>query len=192
MAELAAEQDLRFHKVCSLDDLWAGEMQMFEVSGVEVSVVGDPDNPVNYGKLCSKAGNASVEQLYHRDRINYPLIRTGEKGAGRWNRVTWKEAISHIATSMLAIREEFGAEAVAFARGVSMNNNQIVTRLANVFGTPNYRVDQLLLLWAAGGRVLCDFERALQRSLLGHGRNRGFLQWPELHRRVGIAETHQQ
>ena len=32
-------------------------------NGVVQSVVGDPDNPVNYGKLCSKAGKASVEQL---------------------------------------------------------------------------------------------------------------------------------
>ena len=106
-------------------------------AGVVESVAGDPDNPVNYGKLCSKAGKASVEQLYHPDRINYPLIRAAEKGAGRWKRANWEEAISHIAKTMLSIREKFGAEAIAFARGVSMNNNQIVTRLANVFGTPN-------------------------------------------------------
>ena len=106
-------------------------------NGVVQSVVGDPDNPVNYGKLCSKAGKASLEQLYHDDRIDRPMMRVGEKGGGRWKHVSWDEAISFIAQKMLAIRAEFGAEAVTFARGVSMNNNQIVTRLANVFGTPN-------------------------------------------------------
>jgi anaerobic selenocysteine-containing dehydrogenase len=105
--------------------------------GVVQNVVGDPDNPVNYGKLCSKAGKASLEQLYHHDRIDRPMLRLGEKGGGRWKHVSWDEAISYIAQKMLAIRDAFGAEAVAFARGVSMNNNQIVTRLANVFGTPN-------------------------------------------------------
>ena len=106
-------------------------------NGIVQSVVGDPDNPVNYGKLCSKAGKASLEQLYHDDRIARPMLRVGEKGGGHWKHVSWDEAISFIAQKMLAIRAEFGAEAVAFARGVSMNNNQIVTRLANVFGTPN-------------------------------------------------------
>jgi thiosulfate reductase / polysulfide reductase chain A len=105
--------------------------------GVVERVVGDPDNPVNRGKLCSKAGKASIEQLYHPDRIDHPLVRVGEKGSGRWKRVTWDEAIASIAASMLSIKREFGAEAVAFARGVSINNNQIMTRLANVFGTPN-------------------------------------------------------
>jgi anaerobic selenocysteine-containing dehydrogenase len=105
--------------------------------GDVVSVKGDPDHPVNRGKLCSKAGAPSIEQLYHEARINRPLMRVGLKGAMQWKSISWEEAIKFIADKMLAIRAEHGAEAVSFARGVSMNNNQIVTRLANVFGTPN-------------------------------------------------------
>src|SRR5260370_39580387 len=64
-------------------------------------------------------------------------MRVGPKGSMQWKAVSWDEAVRFIARKMLTIREQLGAEAVAFARGVSMNNNQIVTRLANVFGTPN-------------------------------------------------------
>jgi anaerobic selenocysteine-containing dehydrogenase len=105
--------------------------------GDVVSVKGDPDHPVNKGKLCSKAGAPSIDQLYQEARINWPMMRTGPKGSMQWKRISWDEAIKYIADKMLAIRAEHGAEAVSFARGVSMNNNQIVTRLANVFGTPN-------------------------------------------------------
>lgn len=100
-------------------------------------VIGDPDNPINRGKLCSKAGRASIEQLYHQDRIDRPRMRVGERGSGQWKEVCWDEAIAYVAERMLAIKAHYGAEAVAFARGVSINNNQIITRLANVFGTPN-------------------------------------------------------
>lgn len=107
------------------------------VDGVVKEVVGDPSNPINHGKLCSKAGVASVEQLYHPDRLDYPLIRTGERGAGKWRRATWDEALSTIARKMNALKSAFGAESVAFARGVGMNNQHIIGRVANLFGTPN-------------------------------------------------------
>src|SRR6266404_154793 len=105
--------------------------------GVVEKVVGDPDNPVNDGLLCSKGGRPSIEQLYHPDRIDYPMIRAGEKGAMAWRRVSWDEALSYIAEKMLAIRAQHGAEAVAFGRGTSINNNHVTCRLANVFGSPN-------------------------------------------------------
>jgi anaerobic selenocysteine-containing dehydrogenase len=105
--------------------------------GAVESVKGDPDHPVNKGKLCSKAGAPSIEQLYHEARIDQPMMRIGPKGSMQWKVVSWEAAVRFIARKMLAIREQHGAEAVSFARGVSMNNNQIVTRLANVFGTPN-------------------------------------------------------
>src|SRR5687767_10387930 len=56
-----------------------------------VSVVGDPDHPINRGKLCSKAGQPSIDLLYHPDRLDYPLIRTGERGAGQWRKASWDE-----------------------------------------------------------------------------------------------------
>lgn len=105
--------------------------------GVVEKVVGDPDHPVNLGKLCVKAGKASVEQIYGTGRIDHPMIRVGAKGGGEWKQVSWPEAITFIAGKMSQLRDDFGAESIVFARGVSMNNNQIITRFANVFGTPN-------------------------------------------------------
>ena len=106
-------------------------------NGVVTEVVGDPANPINRGKLCSKAGVASVEQLYHPDRLNYPLIRTGARGEGKWRRASWDEALTQIAKKMQEVKRDCGAESVAFARGVGMNNQHIIGRVANLFGTPN-------------------------------------------------------
>jgi anaerobic selenocysteine-containing dehydrogenase len=103
--------------------------------GAITKVAGDPDNPINLGKLCSKAGLPSIEQSYHPDRIEHPLLRTSRDRP--FSRVSWEEAIGFIAEKMLSIRAAHGAEAISLARGVSMNNNQVLTRLANVFGTPN-------------------------------------------------------
>ena len=106
-------------------------------NGVVTEVAGDPSNPINRGKLCAKAGVSSVEQLYHPDRLNHPLMRVGGRGSGQWRRATWDEALSEIAERMNGLKKQFGAEAVAFARGVGMNNQHIIGRVANLFGTPN-------------------------------------------------------
>ncbi len=107
------------------------------VNGTIKRVVGDRDNPVNRGALCSKAGVASVEQVYHPGRLDYPLMRVGERGEGRWRRISWDEALTCMADKMQAIKDQYGAEAVAFGRGTGVNNTHIVSRLANLFGTPN-------------------------------------------------------
>ncbi|MDP6572200.1 MAG: molybdopterin-dependent oxidoreductase [Rhodospirillales bacterium] len=107
------------------------------VGGTVSRVFGDKENPINRGALCSKAGVPSIEQLYHPDRLDYPLMRTGERGAGKWRRASWDEALDFIAEKMLAIRDQHGAEGVAFGRGTGVNNTHIVSRLANLFGTPN-------------------------------------------------------
>jgi anaerobic selenocysteine-containing dehydrogenase len=108
-----------------------------KVDGVITDVVGDPENPINLGKLCAKAGTPSIEMLYHPDRLNYPLMRAGERGEGKWRRVSWDEALDFVANKMNQIKASHGAEAVAFARGVGLNNTHIISRVANLFGTPN-------------------------------------------------------
>lgn len=107
------------------------------VNGTIKRVVGDKDNPINRGALCSKAGVASVEQVYHPGRLDYPLMRVGERGEGRWRRISWDEALTYVADKIQAIKDQYGAEAVAFGRGTGVNNTHIVSRLANLFGTPN-------------------------------------------------------
>ena len=64
--------------------------------GVVTEVVGDPLHPINGGKLCVKAGVSSVEALYHPDRLNYPLMRAGRRGDGKWRQVNWEEALTEI------------------------------------------------------------------------------------------------
>jgi len=107
------------------------------VNGTVTEVLGDPSNTINRGKLCAKAGISSVEQLYHPDRLDYPLIRAGKRGAGKWRRASWDEALSAIAEKMQALKSRLGPESVAFARGVGMNNQHVIMRVANLFGTPN-------------------------------------------------------
>jgi anaerobic selenocysteine-containing dehydrogenase len=126
----------QFKAVCRMCHGGCGTI-VERVNGTIRKVIGDRDNPINRGALCSKAGAASVEQLYHPGRLDYPLMRVGEKGEGKWKRLGWDEAIDYIAAKMQQIKAEHGAEAVAFGRGTGINNTHIVSRLANLFGTPN-------------------------------------------------------
>ncbi len=107
------------------------------IDGRITSVVGDPDHPINKGKLCAKGGQPSIDLLYHPSRLDFPLIRTGERGAGQWRRASWDEALDHIAAQLQGIKQAHGAEAVSFFRGMGLNNSNIISRLANLFGTPN-------------------------------------------------------
>ncbi len=126
----------RFKAVCRMCHGGCGTIVEM-VGGSVKRVLGDKENPINKGSLCSKAGVPSIEQLYHPDRLDYPLMRAGKRGEGRWRRVSWDEALDFMAEKMLKIRAECGAEAVAFGRGTGINNTHIVSRLANLFGTPN-------------------------------------------------------
>jgi anaerobic selenocysteine-containing dehydrogenase len=103
--------------------------------GRVTEVKGDPENPINRGKLCSKAGAASIEQLYHPGRLDFPLLR--EKKGAPLRRVSWDDALSFVSQKMNQLKAKHGAESVAFARGVGMNNQHIIGRVANLFGTPN-------------------------------------------------------
>ncbi len=104
--------------------------------GKVLRVVGDPESPVNKGSLCIK-GLAAVECLYHPDRLKHPLKRIGERGEGKWKRISWDEALQLIADAMNAAKKKYGAESVAFSHGDPKGFEHYIWRLCNVFGTPN-------------------------------------------------------
>ncbi len=107
-------------------------------NGRVIKVDGDPDSPVNKGKLCAK-GLASLEYLYHPDRLKYPLRRIGERGKDKWQQISWDEALSIIANELIKEKDNFGAESVAFIQGAEKGfTDRFGERLANAFGTPNF------------------------------------------------------
>jgi len=107
-------------------------------NGRVIKVDGDPDSPVNKGKLCAK-GLASLEYLYHPDRLTYPLRRMGERGKDKWQQISWDEALRIISNELIKAKDNFGAESVAFIQGAEKGfPDRFGERLANTFGTPNF------------------------------------------------------
>ncbi len=60
---------------------------------------------------CQKGGCFS-EVMYGSERITYPLRRTGERGEGKWERITWDEAMTTIADAILDAVESHGPESI--------------------------------------------------------------------------------
>jgi len=60
---------------------------------------GNPAHPGSRGRNCAK-GPATHNQVYDPERILYPLKRTGKRGEGKWERITWEQALSEIAEKM--------------------------------------------------------------------------------------------
>jgi len=53
--------------------------------------------------------NAAKQWFYHQDRLNYPLKRAGANSEGKWQQITWQQALDEIAARLGEIREKFGA-----------------------------------------------------------------------------------
>ena len=107
-----------------------------------VKVEGDPDGFLNKGYICPK-GVASPDRLTHPGRIKYPLKRAGKRGEGKWEKISWEEALQHTAENLSKIKEEYGAKGVAFGAGMPKGlEHFVLIRLANLFGSPNIIASQ--------------------------------------------------
>ncbi|MGH3273339.1 MAG: molybdopterin-dependent oxidoreductase, partial [Streptosporangiaceae bacterium] len=62
---------------------------------------GNPEHPGSRGRNCAK-GPATINQVTDPDRVLYPMRRAGQRGDGRWERVTWDEALDAIAARIRA------------------------------------------------------------------------------------------
>jgi len=105
--------------------------------GKAVDIKGDPEGLPNQGDLCP-IGRASLEYLYHPDRLAYPLRRAGGRGEGKWQQISWDEAFNLAAESIDKVKLEYGPEAVVMVHGSAKGSMDThLVRLANAFGTPN-------------------------------------------------------
>lgn len=76
-----------------------------------VSVRGNKDHPMTRGTLCVKVKDYE-NRHYHPDRIKYPMKRVGQKGDGKFKRISWNEAIDTITKQWKKIISQFGPQAI--------------------------------------------------------------------------------
>ena len=103
--------------------------------GVVKKLDPNPKSLKSRGMLCAR-GNAGVKQLYDPDRLKYPLLRKGARGEGRWQRLTWDQALDHAAEQFDRIGKEYTRCGFLFMAGTDMQST-FVHQFAEVYGSYN-------------------------------------------------------
>lgn len=79
--------------------------------GTVTEVRGNPHHPFTKGRLCAKVNNYQ-DRVNSPDRVLYPLRRSGPKGAGQFERISWDEALGEISARWKDIIASSGAKAI--------------------------------------------------------------------------------
>ncbi len=83
-------------------------------------------------------GRAYRHRQYHRDRLKYPMKRTGKRGEGKFERITWNEALDKVAAELTRVKKTYGNSAFLVPYGTGsynqINGRQTAQRLLNLFG----------------------------------------------------------
>ncbi len=117
--------------VCGLPDYMACGLRVEVEDGVITRVrPGDFPDPADRG-ACSR-GLSSRGMVYHPDRLQYPLKRAGQRGAGQWRRVSWDEALADISTGLQEIAGRHGPGSVAWLVSALPNLTGSYSRLASL------------------------------------------------------------
>ncbi|MFM8321890.1 MAG: molybdopterin-dependent oxidoreductase, partial [Chloroflexota bacterium] len=81
-------------------------------------------------------GRAYLRRQYHPDRLLHPLKRTGRRGEGRFERISWDEALDLFAAQLLRVRQTYGNSALFVPYGTGsynqINGSQTARRLMNL------------------------------------------------------------
>ncbi|MFP5110374.1 molybdopterin-containing oxidoreductase family protein [Neobacillus sp. C211] len=111
MASFIDERDGVFHAVCPLDCPDQCGLLLHKEDGKVIKVEGDPAHPVTKGHICNKVRNMT-ERIYDENRLKFPLKRTGPKGEGEFEQISWEEAIQTITSRWKELIESDGPESI--------------------------------------------------------------------------------
>ncbi|MBR2669840.1 MAG: molybdopterin-dependent oxidoreductase [Solobacterium sp.] len=144
--------------------------------GKIVKIEGTEGFPINNGKLCTK-GASNRQYVYREDRIKTPLKRVGERGEGKFEPISWDEALKTISENLLKVKKEYGADKVAFYSGYSKYYRFMLRRLASVFGTQNYGTESSscmtsgLMAWLVASGSAMSMNMPNSELIIGWGAN---------------------
>lgn len=126
--------------------------------GTVTKIRPNPESPVSRGYMCPK-GLSGVELLYHPKRLNYPMKRVGERGEGKWERITWDEAYDMIVANIQQTEKDHGMESVMVVQGTGRHHFIHTSRFTNAIGTPN---------WMEPGQAQC-YQPRVNASMITYG-----------------------
>ncbi|MBP2644511.1 MAG: putative anaerobic dimethyl sulfoxide reductase, chain reductase precursor, partial [Firmicutes bacterium] len=125
-----------FCAMCGPTPLSCG-VYAFVKDGRFTKVAGMQEAPNNKGAVCPK-GNAAPQWVYSPDRLKYPMKRVGKKGEGKFERISWEEAVGIVADTLKSQKEKYGPESLAILAPAMRSYNAYVKRFLTVHGSPNY------------------------------------------------------
>ncbi len=123
----------KVRSVCSHCSVGCGVVAEVQ-NGVWIGQEPSFEHPFNLGSHCAKG--ASLREHGHGDkRLKYPM----KKVAGKWQRVSWEQAINEIGDKMLSIREQSGPDSVYWLGSAKHSNEQayLFRKFASLWGTNN-------------------------------------------------------
>ena len=116
------------------------------MQGRAKKIEGNPDYPMSRGKHSAQA-EATLQELYHPDRIATPLRRVGERGSGEFESISWDEALNELAGKLSEYMDKPDSVAMITAplRGAL---GTVVDRFAENYGARRFSfeaVDQTVV-----------------------------------------------
>ena len=105
-----------------------------------VRVTGNEDDPLWRGKICPKS--QFLLQLHNSsERLTTPLKRVGERGEGKFEPISWDQALAEIAAKLQTMRDQYGPEALAIFAGTrtgTLTRRGYIRLFTQMWGTPNF------------------------------------------------------
>jgi anaerobic selenocysteine-containing dehydrogenase len=105
--------------------------------GKLIRVEGMKESPLNRGRNCPKA-HAAAQWVYSPQRLKYPLLRVGKRGDGKFEKISWDQAIDHIAAKLKEQKEKYGPESLAVLSPARRTYSGYMQRFLQAHGSPNY------------------------------------------------------
>src|SRR3984957_8914154 len=81
--------------------------------GLAKKLEGNPKSPINQGKLCAR-GHAGLQVLYNPDRITHPIKRTGARGSGEFQAISWDNALKELSAHLSTLQSSGSPNSLAF------------------------------------------------------------------------------
>ena len=101
-----------------------------------IKVEGGKKHPISKGYTC-KIARTSIELREHPMRLRPPMKRAGARGDGKWEQISWEEALTAVTDKLAQFKAESGAESVVFGYGTGRDFQHYLYRLAHLYGSPN-------------------------------------------------------